>query len=199
MTSPPFPSPTAESAARPAACGLLPGAHYWQARQTDRMIVRLLFAPRNRIEVDIWWNRTGLHPDVQLEFGLYRDSVEFGSLTGNGYDAPHFHRLGFGTLAVNVAVLALKATCPAKTVVQGVLSNTAEEQLAAAERLRLEDNRRAFWRRFGLEVMACGEPPQDYLRGTVGRLRTVATGQVAGQFPRCVALNQFVTEPPAGF
>jgi hypothetical protein len=177
---------------------LLPGVWYWTARQSDRIAVRLMFVPRNKVEVDVWWNPSGPRPDVQLVFGLYQDSVEFGALTGNGFDAPAFHRLGFGTFAVNIAVQALQAVCPAKMRVQGVLSNTAEEQLPTAQRLRLEENRRAFWRRFGLDVSTIGDPPEDYLQGTVGTLHTVSSGLLAGQFPRCVPLSGFVGEKPAG-
>lgn len=178
---------------------LAPGARYWQAEAKDRIWVRLLFVPDRKIEVDIWWNRPGRYPDVQLVFGLYGGPVELGCLTGNGFDTPELHRLGFGTFAVNVAVQALKIGFAPSLLVHGVLSNTAEAQLPADERLRLEANRRAFWRRFGLDVVSRGDPPLDYLQGTVGKLRVVPTGRVAGQFPRCISLSEFVSERPAGF
>ncbi|SPE28077.1 hypothetical protein SBBP1_430036 [Burkholderiales bacterium] len=178
---------------------LAPGPWYWQAQAKDQLRVRLLYVPGNKIDVGIWWNRPGRDADVQLVFGLYGDSVELGCLTGNGFDAPGFHRLGFGTFAVNIAVQALQATCRPSLAVQGVLSNTAEAKLAADERARLEANRRAFWRRFGLDVVTLGAPPLDYLRGRVGALQVVTAGSVAGQFPRCIALGEFVAERPAGF
>jgi len=178
---------------------LAPGPRYWQAQAKDRLCVRLQFVPASKIEVGIWWNRVGGRPDVQLVFGLYGNSVELGSLMGNGFDAPQFHRLGFGTFAVNIAVQALKACCAPSVLVEGVLSNTAEAELATQERLRLEANRRAFWRRFGLDVVSRGDPPLDYLVGRVGRLHIVPTGMVAGQFPRCISLMDFVRERPTGF
>jgi hypothetical protein len=178
---------------------LKPGARYWHAQAKDQIWVRLVFAPQSRIEVDIWWNRIARQPDVQLIFGLYSDSVELGCLTGNGFDAPEFHRLGFGTFAVNIAVQALKAGFPRSLLVHGVLSNTAEAELPAEDRLRLEANRRAFWRRFGLDVVVRGDPPLDYLAGHVGGLHIVTTGMLAGQFPRCVSMSDFVSERPAGF
>lgn len=177
---------------------LAPGAQYWQAQAKDRIWVRLLSTPGRRIEVGIWWNRACGKADVKLVFGLYGDSVELGSLAGNGFDAPAFHRLGFGTFAVNVAVQALQAARPPSTLVHGVLSNTAEADLPLAERLALEANRRAFWRRFGLAVVSRGDPPLDYLRGRVADLRLVSKGLVAGQFPRCVPLGEFVRTRPDG-
>jgi hypothetical protein len=181
------------------AGNLTPGARYWHAQVKDQIWVRLLFVPENKIEVDIWWNRVGGHPDIQLVFGLYGDSVELGSLTGSGFDSPNFHRLGFGTFAVNLAVQALKACYPPSFVVHGVLSNTAEDGLPTEERLRLEASRRAFWRRFGLDIVQRGDPPLDYLKGHVGGLHIVPAGWVAGQFPRCISMNDFVSERPAGF
>jgi len=188
---------SASDGARPDA--LAPGAWFWQAQARDRVWVRLLLVPGSKIDVGIWWNRLARNADVQLVFGLYGDSVELGCLTGNGFDAPGFHRLGFGTFAVNIAVQALQAACPPSVAVAGVLSNTTEAGLALEQRAPLEANRRAFWRRFGLEVVTRGEPPLDYLRGRVGALHVVATGTVAGQFPRCIALREFVRERPAGW
>jgi hypothetical protein len=181
-----------------ASARLTPGVRYWHALAQDQIWVRLQFVPASKIEVDIWWNRLCRHPDVQLIFGLYADSVELGCLTGNGFDAPQLHRLGFGTFAVNIAIQALKACLPRTQRVYGVLSNTAEAQLPAPERARLEANRRAFWRRFGLDVVERGDPPMDYLAGRVGELRIVANGLLAGQFPRCVSVSDFDSQRPAG-
>ena len=192
---------TAALAARPRGAPstkLLPGNRYWQAQAKDRLWVRFVFVPKSKIEVDIWWNQLAPHPDVQLVFGLYGDAVEFGSLTGNGFNSPAFHRLGFGTFAVNIAIQALKAGFAPSLPVVGVLSNTDEEHLAADERQRLEANRRAFWRRFGLNVIAQGDPPLDYLDGTVGSLHVVTTGSVAGEFSRCISLQDFVADRPEG-
>jgi hypothetical protein len=168
-----------------------PGAWAWQADSRDHLRVRLQFTPGVKIEVGIWWNRDGGHPDVQLIFGLYSGSVELGCLQGNGYNAPGLHQAGFGTLAVNVAIQALQRCCAPGLLVEGVLSNTDEIGLPAQERARLEENRRAFWRRFGLSVVQRGTPPLDYLHGHVRDLHTVDHGTVAGQFPRCIALQNF--------
>ncbi|HXY05376.1 MAG TPA: hypothetical protein VEI05_02415 [Burkholderiaceae bacterium] len=176
---------------------LAPGSWYWQAQAKDRIWVRLVFVPKNKIEVDISWNRLTRTPDVQLVFGLYGDAVEFGSLTGNGFNSPAFHRLGFGTFAVNIAIQALKANFAPSLPVVGVLSNTDEEHLATEERLPLEANRRAFWRRFGLDVITQGEPPRDYLQGRVGNLHVVTSGMLGGEFPRCISLRDFVRDPPS--
>jgi len=188
-------------AARPRGApsvGLSPGAQYWHAQAKNRLWVRLVFVPENKIEVDIWWNRLVRHPDVQLVFGIYRDWVEFGSLTGNGFNAPEYHRLGFGTFAVNIAIQALKVGFDPALPVLGLLSNTDEEHLAPEQRLPLEESRRAFWRRFGLEVETRGEPPLDYLQGRIGNLHVVTAGLLAGEFPRCISLRDFVRQPPAG-
>jgi hypothetical protein len=78
-----------------------------------------------------------------------------------------------------------------------MLFNTDEERLPAAERERLQAARRAFWRRFGLDVRTLGDPPMDHLAGRVGSLRLVESGQVAGRFPRCPPLRQFSSVAPA--
>jgi hypothetical protein len=178
---------------------LAAGASYWRGRAQDELTLRLLLVPRSRIQVDIWWNRRGGESDVQLVFGLYGDSVELGALTGNGYDAPRFHRAGFGTLAVNVGLQALQGICPGDMRVHGVLSNVAEEGLPVERLQPLEEGRRAFWRRFGLDVVARGSPPLDYLRGSVAGLRTVTHGLLAGQFARNVPLQEFSRLRPEGF
>jgi hypothetical protein len=188
--------PTMEPA-RTVAPLLAPGARYWQTQARDRVCARLLFAPADRIEVDVWWNRNpaGGRPDVELIFGLYGRSVELGSLQGNGFDRPELHRSGFGTFVVNIAIQALQAACDPELPVGGVLSNTAEAGLEPERRLRLEAGRREFWRRFGLQVVSRGDPPLDYLHGRVGDLHCVATGVVAGQFPRWVPLRDFTLRP----
>jgi hypothetical protein len=167
------------------------GTLHWERDAGDRMRVRLQYVPASRIEVGIWWNRASGHPDVQLIFGMYAGYVELGCLRGNGYDRPALHRAGFGTLSVNVAVQALRGACAPGMPVDGVLSNTDEIDLPAPERLRLEANRRAFWRRFGLDIVQRGDPALDFLRGRVADLRTVEYGQVAGQFPRYIDLADF--------
>ena len=185
------------------ACGTPAGAleagfWFWQAQAQDRICVRLQFVPGTKIGVGIWWNRDDGNADIQLIFGLHARFVELGSLRGNGYNAPGLHQSGFGTLAVNVAVQALQSACAPELRVEGVLSNTDEIDLVEAERLRLEANRRAFWRRFGLDVVRRGTPEFDYLRGQVGDLHAVAHGLVAGQFARFVSLDQFERRPAAG-
>jgi len=162
-------------------------------------VIRLIFIPTRKIEVGVWWNRSAGAPDVQLVFGMYGQFVELGSLKGNGFDAPRFHRMGFGTLMVNIAVQALQSACDPAIHVQGMLSNTAESVLPQTKRARLEENRRQFWRRFGLEVVTLGEPPSDFLRGRVGELCVVPGGTVGGQFSRLVALNSFQFEAPPPF
>jgi hypothetical protein len=172
---------------------LAPGIWLWQGEARDRMRVRLQFAPGAKIEVDIWWNRADGNADIQLIFGLYARSVELGCLQGNGFNAPGLHRAGFGTLAVNVAVQALQSACDPALRVEGVLSNTDEIGLPEDERLRLEANRRAFWRRFGLGVVRRGAPGSeyDYLQGRVADLHTVNHGTIGGQFARCIPLEAF--------
>jgi len=174
----------------------MPGSRYWSARAQDRICVRLQFIPASKIDVALWWNHRDGNPDVQLTFGLYDGSVELGMLVGNGFDAPALHRRGFGTLLVNTAVQALKSVCAPSERVHGLLSNTAEHELPAERRLALEANRRAFWRRFGLDVVALGDPPLDYLRGDVGGLVEVRSGSVAGAFPRYVPLAEFTLQRP---
>ncbi len=178
---------------------LAPGAWYWSCRDEDALVARVLLVPRSRIQVDLWWNRQGGDADVTLVCGLYGESVEMGALSGNGFDAPRFHRLGFGTLAVNLGLQAVQAVCAPSVLVHGVLSNTAEESLPPERQSALAEGRRAFWRRFGLDVVSRGSPPLDYLRGTVGGLRLVMHGLLAGRFARSVPLDAFERTRPAGF
>jgi hypothetical protein len=182
---------------------IAPGAIHWRTQARDRLHARFLFKPHDRIQVDLWMDRPwhahpgGAAPDVQLIVGLYGGTVEFGSLTGNGFDNPSLQHAGFGTFAVNLAVEALQYLFDAHTLVEGALSNTDEDRLPEPERERLAAGRRAFWRRFGLQVVRHGDSLQEYLHGTVGGLRRVSTGLVAGQFPRCVSLACFGTAPDA--
>jgi hypothetical protein len=178
---------------------LAAGAAYWRGRAQDEITVRLLLVPRSRVQVDVWWNRRGGDADIQLVLGLYDDAVEMGVLTGNGFDAPRFHRAGFGTLAANIGIQALHAVCRPAVLVHGVLSNTAEDALPDERQRSLAAGRRAFWRRFGLDVVARGSPPLEYLRGTVGGLQVVGDGLLAGQFARNVPLADFERARPEGF
>ena len=189
--------------AAPIPCALplrlAPGASYWRATVEEEITIRLLLVPRSRVQVDLWWDRRGGESDVQLVIALYADSVELGSLTGNGFDAPRFHQMGFGTMVVNVGIQALQAICADPICVHGVLSNTAEEPLPADQQATLMQSRRAFWRRFGLDVVERGSPPLDYLLGTVGALRLVTHGLLQGQFARSVPLDAFGRVRPEGF
>jgi len=193
-----FPRAPTELAPAVLPLRLAPGAAYWRSRAQDELTVRLLLVPRSRIQVDLWWNRRGGEADVQLVIALYGDSVEMGALTGNGFNAPRFHRLGFGTLAVNVGIQAVQALCAPSVMVHGVLFNTAEESLPQVQQLCLAKDRREFWRRFGFDVVARGSPPLDYLRGTVGGLQQVMHGRLAGQFARSVPLDAFERVRPDG-
>src|SRR5579862_9009261 len=103
LTDAPF---AAELAAAPMV-----GVRTWQAHARDHLRARLIVSPRDRIQVDLWWNNESAKSDVQLVFGIYRHSVELGALTGNGFDRPQMHRAGFGTFAVNIAIEALREVC----------------------------------------------------------------------------------------
>ena len=173
------------------------GTWYWdKAADGARLIVRLIWNPGDRIEVGIFCDRLAGHGDVQLIFGLYRNSVELGSLRGNGFNAPQRHQAGFGTLAVNVAIQALKVACNPRMPIDGVLSNTDEFGLPADRRAVLDEQRRGFWRRFGLDVVSSADAGMDYLHGRVEHLVTVNHGLVAGRFTRCPGLDAFSRQLP---
>jgi hypothetical protein len=175
---------------------LKPGEYFWGARAKDRLWVRLIFVPDQKIQVDLWWNTLIGPPVITLSFGLYPDSVEFGELLGNGFNCPQFHQKGFGTLAVNTAIQALHLICSPATRIEGLLSNTEEEVLPTEERKRLAEERRLFWSRFGVGLIAQGPLNDIYLCGTVGTLATLRKGQVAHQFPRFVPLASFSRTRP---
>jgi hypothetical protein len=177
--------------AAPNSLVLRPGRYFWGARAKDRLWVSLIFIPDQKIQVDLWWNTLIDPPAVTLCFGLYTHSVEFGELSGNGFDRPQFHQKGFGTLAANTAIQALQLICSPNTSIEGLLSNTIEDKLPAEERSRLAEERRIFWGRFGAGLIAQGPFNEIYLCGTVGALTTLRGGQVAQQFPRFVPLTGF--------
>lgn len=180
----------------PGACSLLPGKHYWGARARERLLLGIAFVPQRKLEVDLWWNRlTGL-PEIRLCLGLYPHSVEFGELSGNGFNHPQFHQRGFGTLVVNTAIQALQTICEPGTAIEGVLSNTDEQRLAPEQRSRLAEDRRVFWSRFGVRFYAQGSADELHLCGSVGVLRTLRTGLIAEQFPRFVPLTAFARTKP---
>lgn len=175
---------------------LLPGQYYWGARARERLLLGLVFVPEQRIEVDLWWHRLNGAPEIRLCFGLYPQSVEFGELSGNGFDHPQFHHRGFGTLVVNTAIQALQASCAPATPIEGALSNLAEQRLAPEERGLLAQQRRDFWRRFGAEFYALEGSEELHLCGSVGALVILRDGMVAGQFPRFVPLTAFSRARP---
>jgi hypothetical protein len=171
--------------------GLLPGQYYWGARARARLLLGIVFVPERKIEVDLWWNTVTGPPEIRLCLGLYAHAVEFGELSGNGFDHPQFHQRGFGTLVVNTAIQALQSVYAPETSIEGVLSNTAERRLSPEQRGRLAQERRAFWTRFGVGFYTPGASDELHLCGTVGALRSLRAGFVAGQFPRFVPLAAF--------
>lgn len=180
----------------PGAVELRPGEYFWGARANDRILIRLGFDPERRIRVDLWWNTVIGAPAITLCIGLYPESVEFGELLGNGFNHPEFHQKGFGTLVVNTAIQSLQSICSPATWIEGVLLNTEEDGLAVEERNRLAVYRRIFWSRFGLDFFSPGPQKEIHLRGTVGALKTVRSGQIADQFPRFVPLASFCRTRP---
>ncbi|MGA2706803.1 MAG: hypothetical protein ACLQJ0_28730 [Steroidobacteraceae bacterium] len=175
---------------------LRPGEYFWGACAADRILVRLMFAPDRNIQVDLWWNTVIGAPVIRLCVGLYPDSVEFGELLGNGFNHPQFHQKGYGTLVVNTAIQSLQASCSPAMRIEGVLLNVEEEDLSAEERNRLAKYRHIFWSRFGLGFVTSGPQEETHLRGTVGALKTVRSGQIADQFPRFVPLASFARTRP---
>jgi hypothetical protein len=178
------------------ASALRPGQYSWGALANDRLWVSLIFIPDQKIQVDLWWNTVIGTPAVTLCFGLYAHSVEFGELSGNGFNRPQFHQKGFGTLAVNTAIQALQLICPPTSRIEGLLSNTEEDGLPSDDRNRLAEERCIFWSRFGVALIAQGPLNDIYLCGTVGALATLPSGQVAQQFPRFVSLASFSRTRP---
>jgi hypothetical protein len=177
--------------------GLLPGKYYWGARVREQLLLEITFVPEQKIEVDLWWNTMTGPPEIKLCLGLYPHSVEFGELSGNGFDHPQFHHRGFGTLVVNTAIQALQSSCVPATPIEGVLANLEEQRLSPEQRSRLAEERRVFWSRFGVGFYAPGAPDELNLCGTVGALVTLRCGNVAEQFPRFVPLAAFSRTRPA--
>lgn len=175
---------------------LRPGEYFWGACAADRILVRLVFAPDRNIQVDLWWNTVIGASVIRLCVGLYPDSVEFGELLGNGFNHPQFHQKGYGTLVVNTAIQSLQSTCPPDMRIEGVLLNMDEEELSVEDRNRLAKYRHIFWSRFGFGFVTLGPQEETHLRGTVGALKAVRSGQIADQFPRFVPLASFSRTRP---
>ena len=170
----PRPSQPARSCLGRNYTALQAGEYFWGASAKDKLVVRLLFVPDQKVQVDLWWITLIGAPQITLCVGLYTHSVEFGELLGNGFNHPQFHQKGFGTLLVNIAIQALQSVCAPATRVEGVLSNTEEDGLSIEMRKRLTESRRIFWSRFGVSLV--GQEPREekiYLRGTVGDLATL--------------------------
>lgn len=168
---------------------LQPGQYVWQHAGPPWIRICLLFVPSQVLEVKIAVQRAQGY-DIRLSFGMCHDTVEFGELVGNGFDRPDLHRKGFGTLAVNIALQAIRSICPPAMRIEGLLSNVDEVGLPLAERNRLAANRRAFWRRFGVSVIT-NRQGEDHLDGAVGDLRIVRGGTVGGLGARVVPLSAF--------
>lgn len=167
----------------------LPGTYFWRAQAKDSIVVRVIFAPNCKIEVGIWWNNASKFPDVRLYVGLYKNSVEFGELTGSGFDSP-LHQKGFGTLAVNTAIQVLQQVYPSGFRVEGTLLYTQESDLNEERQQELANLRRAFWTKFGLKTILAGiDNTQIFMRGVIGKLNTQQTGIIYHQFPRFVPLQ----------
>lgn len=167
-----------------------PGHYSWQHSAHDHARVRVSLDPQDKIEVSVWWNNRLPQADIILWVPLHINSVEFGDLTGNQYGTP-LHRKGLGTFAVNLAVQVLQKTREPTTRVKGILSNPNDNRLPPAVREGLAEDRRRFWSRFGLSIVPAPADRYEGLTGTVGSLRCVTAGHVAGQFPRYVPLAEF--------
>ena len=171
---------------------LQPGIYYWRAQERDNIVLRIVFVPNCKIEVDLWWNNVGEIPNVRLYVQLNRSSVEFGALTGNGFDSP-LHQQGFGTLAVNTAIQVLQDACPSTFKVEGILQYLNEDALDDLQRHELARRRRTFWKNFGMNTLRSRDDSQfEYLSGSVGKLKLHKNGTIHDQFSRFVPLNQFV-------
>jgi hypothetical protein len=178
------------------ALAIRPGTLHWSAGGRDRLALRFCFRPQEKIELGLWWNSEAKQPDVRLICGLSADRIEFGSLLGNGFDQPALQGRGFGTLAVNLAIEALQALFPAHLRTEGLLSHVAEDRLPAQERERLEDNRRAFWRRFGFRIQRDAPTEPEYISARVGELMRIDRGMVGGRFARSLSLRDFAPQIP---
>jgi len=192
--SPTTVAPRAPAGRFDAAQALRPGQYVWEHSGTPPIRIHLLFVPCQVVEVRIAVHRAQGH-DIRLSFGLCHDTVEFGELVGNGFDRPALHRKGYGTLAVNVALQAIQSICPPCTRIKGVLSNVDEAHLPLDQRHTLAENRRAFWRRFGVSVITNWEGA-DHLDGAVGDLRIVPGGTVGSLDGRVVPLSEFRFSKP---
>ena len=173
---------------------LQPGVYFLRAQERDSIVLRMVFVPHCKIVVDLWWNNFGANPDVRLYVQLNRSSVEFGALTGNGFDSP-LHQQGFGTLAVNTAIQVLQDTYPSTFAVEGVLQYLNEDALDDLQRHELARLRRTFWNNFGMNTLPASDDSQfEYLSGSVGKLKLQENGTIHDQFSRFVPLSQFVAQ-----
>lgn len=160
------------------------GCYSWEGGTNDQVRVRLDFQPGYKLDVDVWWKSKDATPCMRLWVPLQHQSARFGDLTGNGYGSK-LHRQGFGTFAVNLAVQVLQKTYEPDAPVSGILSNPSDP---TDQKARLEHARRMFWSQFGLTVSS---GHYEQLAGTVGGLRCVHEGLVAGQFSRYLDLCNF--------
>ena len=162
----------------------------WSPHGGSDLRVELKHTPEMHADVRVWLDGHGRAEPVLLTVDSRSDYVAFRDLVCNGFGSEK-QGIGLGTLAVNTAIQALKRYYPANAPVRGYLSNPPEDRLPRDHRVNLEEARRAFWRRFGMEIAAGDAEGKEYIVSTVGQLTCIERGTVAGLYPRYVPLEDF--------
>lgn len=128
---------------------------------------------------------------LNAEIKSYKEAmVVIEDLQGNGYGSG-FQRMGYGTLAFNLALQILKAKCPDTTKVDGMLSGVGDPENLAGE---LMEGRRAFWKTFGFgfHKKPRGEWIDDHIISSLADLHIVADGHIKKtEIPKYIPLDQF--------
>ncbi len=153
---------------------------------TPQLDVKVVLVRRSMLEVLAYAYGDFTLPVVKLflKLDFYRNSVEVVDCYGSG-SGNRFHRMGLGALAINVAIQFLKGTCDPAVEFHGHIFDAGDADLPDTERVKRQEDRKAFWRKFGFGITEPDLKGEEHLCGTLGDLHVSDEGKVLGVHPRC--------------
>lgn len=164
--------------------------HTFDDRNTPITVTAEL-ALNHELSVYVWVGRATIPSDaaVQIHLSLGQAYIKvddlYGAVTGSKW-----HRQGLGALAVNTAIQFIRAVTPHSAALYGHVCDGKDMQFPEAERPKLRENRKAFWRTFGFRVTSPDARNNEFLCGTVGNLKVQTEGKVLGVHPRIFDIQE---------
>lgn len=142
-----------------------------------------------KLDVNIFVGRSYSYPVVRHLLGLGNSCVRVIDIYGAGSNT-RWHRQGLGALAVNTAIQFLKDIYPLTATLRGHVYDAKGFDLPEEERLLRQKDRKAFWRVFGYGITTPDSRGNEFLCGTIGDLKVLATGHVLGVHPRLFNIEE---------